>query len=194
MEVAVLCEYSGIVRDSFIRKGHNAISYDILPSESTYGPHIQKDIMFFDINYWSKYDLLIAHPPCTYLSNSGVRWLYVHPDRWEKMKKAAIFFKYILDLPVDKIVVENPIMHKYGLEIIGRKYDQIIQPYFFGDPYQKSTCLWLKNLPKLEKTNEVLGREQKCWKEPPGPDRGKIRSKTYIGIAQAMAEQFTIIK
>lgn len=187
MKVLIACEFSGTVRDAFMAQGHDAISCDLLPSESP-GPHIQCDIMNVDL---SKYDLMIAHPPCTYLCNSGVVWLHRDKSRWDKMREAAKFFKYLLDAPVKHIAVENPIMHKYAVEIIGRRQDQVIQPWQFGHGETKATCLWLKNLPKLKPTNIVEGREQRLHKLPPSKDRWKLRSMTYKGIAEAMAKQWS---
>lgn len=187
MKVLVACEFSGIVRDAFRKLGHDAWSCDILPTESNPQYHYQCDI--FDVldNGW---DLMIAHPPCTYLTNSGVRWLHTDPTRWDKMRDGANFFKTLLNANIPRIAVENPIPHKYALEIIEDKYTQIIQPWMFGHGETKATCLWLKNLPKLKPTNIVEGREQKVHLMPPSPDRWKERSRTYQGIANAMAEQW----
>ena len=144
------------------------------------------------------WDLMIAHPPCTYLCNSGVRWLtedgpghngYI---RRTMMREGAEFFKALLNADIPHIAIENPIPHRYALQIIGRKYDQIIQPWQHGHGETKATCLWLKNLPKLKPTNIVEGREGKVWKMPPSPDRWKERSRTYTGIAEAMADQWTL--
>lgn len=189
MKVAILCEYSGRVRDAFDSLGHEAISYDLLPTESP-GRHVQGDIQTHkaEIEAWA--DLVIAHPPCTYLANSGVRWLHTKPGRWERMREGAEFFKWCLDLKVESIAVENPVMHKYAVEIIGRKQDQSIQPWQFGHGESKRTCLWLKNLPALQPTNIVDGREGKVWKMPPSENRWKDRSRTYEGIAKAMAAQW----
>jgi hypothetical protein len=186
MKVLVACEYSGIVRNEFTKKGHDAWSCDILPTEIE-GNHYQCDIFEVLNQNW---DLIIAHPPCTYLCNSGVRWLHTREGRWQQMEEGANFFKKLWNANCDKICVENPIPHKYALEIIGQKYTQIIQPWQFGHGETKATCLWLKNLPKLEPTEIVSGREQKIWNVPPSENRGKIRSKTYQGIAQAMAKQW----
>jgi len=134
---------------------------------------------------------MIAHPPCTYLCNSGVRWLHERPERWKLMEEAVDFFLFLLNAPIPHICVENPVMHKYAREKIG-KPTQYIQPYQFGDPVSKRTGLWLKNLPKLKPT-EIIPKEkvkQPIWLEPPSPDRWKRRSKTFIGIAKAMAEQW----
>lgn len=186
MKVGVLCEYSGVVRDAFLKRGHDAISFDLLPTESP-GPHIQGDCFDADL---SGFDLFICHPTCTYLCNSGVCWLHKQPERWAKMRVGAEFFKRMLNLPCEKIAVENPIMHKYAVEIIGRRQDCLVQPWQFGHGETKATCLWLKNLPKLTPTNIVEGREQRLHRLPPGPDRWKLRSRTYQGIADAMAEQW----
>ena len=135
MRVGVLCEFSGVVRDAFLRRGHDAVSCDILPTDSP-GPHIQGDCFEQD---WSGFDLLICHPPCTYLCNSGVVWLHKDPSRWEKMRQGAAFFKRMLELPVHRIAVENPIMHKYAVELIGRRQDGVIQPWMFGHGECKAT-------------------------------------------------------
>lgn len=191
--ILILCEESGTVRDAFIKKGHNAISCDILPT-SKHGPHLQGDgLKILDFNW----DLIIAHPPCTFLSNSGVRHLddFNNYQRVMDMHYASIFFDTIRNAKCGKICIENPIPHKYG---IGKTYTQIVQPYMFGHPESKATCLWLKNLPKLNPTNDV----KHIWKElpkkesqkihymSPGPERARLRSKTYQGIADAMAEQW----
>ena len=195
LSVAVVCEESGTVRDAFIALGHDAISCDILPTRRP-GPHYQGDAREFLQNRY--FDLVIAHPPCTYLSNSGVRWLYNadkarNETRWELMREAAEFFRWFLDLPVDKfprLAVENPIQHGHAKKIIGIEYTQIIQPYQFGHGETKATCLWLRGLPELRETNRVNGREQRIWKLPPGPNRRRERSETYQGIADAMAMQW----
>ncbi len=191
MKVLIACEFSGIVRDAFIKRGHDAVSCDLLPTEMP-GPHIQGDVLEILDDGW---DLMIAHPPCTYLCNSGVRWLYnrngsKNLGRWAKMKKAGLFFKEILDAPVEKVCIENPIPHKYAIIEIGLTYDQIIQPWQFGHGEIKATCLWLRFLRKLGMTKLVAGREARIHKMSPGKDRGKIRSITYQGIASAMAEQW----
>lgn len=194
MNILVACEFSGAVRDAFIKEGHDAVSCDILPSD-TPGPHYEGDV--FDIldDGW---DLMIAHPPCTYLCNSGVSWLYKTPknnptqDRWADMREGAEFFKALLDAPIPRKCIENPIMHKYAVEIIGRRQDQIIQPWQHGHPEQKSTCLWLENLPKLESTDILNGPHiNRLHRLGPSADRGKERSKTYPGIAAAMATQWS---
>ena len=186
MKILVACEFSGTVRDAFIQAGHDAISCDLLPTEKA-GPHFQGDI--FDI-IGNGFDMMIAHPPCTYLSNSGVSWLYRQEGRWDNMREGARFFKRLLDYDIPKVAIENPIMHKYSVEIIGRRQDQVIQPWMFGHGETKATCLWLKNLPKLEPENIVEGREQRVHMLPPSKDRWKLRSITYQGIANAMANQW----
>ena len=186
MKVLIACEYSGRVRDAFIKKRHDAISCDLLPSDSP-GKHYQGDV--FDIIN-DGFDLMIAHPPCTYLCNSGVSWLYRQEGRWDKLKKGALFFKKLLNANIPKIAVENPIMHKYAKAVIGASQNQLIQPWQFGHGETKATCLWLKNLPKLIPTEIVKGREQRLHLLPPSKDRWKLRSLTYLGIADAMAEQW----
>ena len=184
MKVLVACEESGTVRDAFRKKGHESYSCDILPNKSKY--HIQDDVLKHLNEGW---DLMIAHPPCTYLCNSGVSWLHTREGRWEELEKAKQFFKVFLDSDIPKICIENPIPHKYAREMIG-KYTQIVQPWQFGHGETKATCLWLKNLPKLKPTNIVEGREQRLHKLPPSKDRARLRSITYSGIAEAMAEQW----
>lgn len=186
MKVLVACEYSGTVRDAFIKLGHEALSCDLLPTDLP-GPHYQGNIFDIINNGW---DLMIAHPPCTYLCNSGVSWLYRDESRWGKMRDGANFFKLLLQSNIPKIAIENPIMHKYAVEIIGRRQNQVIQPWQFGHGETKATCFWLKNLPKLKPTNIVEGREQRLHRLPPSKDRWKIRSKTFQGIADAMAQQW----
>ncbi|MGB1153429.1 MAG: hypothetical protein ACPG4F_04605 [Paracoccaceae bacterium] len=195
MKVLVACEYSGRVRDAFIAKGHDAISCDLLPTDVD-GPHYQGDVFDLDLE---SFDLMIAHPPCTYLTNSGVVWLHRDQSRWAKLDDGAAFFKSLLNAPVGKIAIENPIMHKYAIERIGGiKQTQVIQPYMFGHMEQKATCLWLKNLPplvetqnvKLEMQNLPKNQRQKLHYLPPSKDRWKLRSTTYQGIANAMAEQW----
>jgi len=189
MRVLVACEYSGIVRDAFINKGHEAISCDALPTESL-GPHYQGDIR--DLMWNTKWDLIIAHPPCTRLANSGVRWLHER-NLWPELDQACRFFRLFLEAVgkvTDKVAIENPTPHKYAVERIGRKYDQIIQPWQFGHGESKAICLWLQGLPKLQPTNVVTEREQKVWKMPPGEERSKERARFYEGIAEGMANQW----
>ena len=190
MRVLIACEESGRVRDAFRKLGHDAYSCDILPNESKY--HIQDDVMKHLDKGW---DLMIAHPPCTYLCNSGVSWLHKDESRWDKLKDGSNFFMSLHDYDIPKICVENPIPHKHGKL---PKYTQIIQPYEFGHMERKSTCLWLKNLPKLTPTNNVKDEMDKLPKKEqqrihymsPGKNRSMERSKTFTGIANAMADQW----
>lgn len=184
MKVLVACEFSGRVRDAFIKRGHDAVSCDLLPTESP-GPHIQDDVLKHLNDDW---DMLIAFPPCTRLANSGVRWLRER-SLFREMFQAIGFFNAFLYNGINKICVENPIQHKYARQYI-KKYDQIIQPWMFGHGETKATCLWLKELPALKSTNIVSGRESRIHKMPPSPNRAKLRSITYQGIAEAMAEQW----
>ena len=187
MRVLIACEYSGTIREAFTKLGHDAWSCDLLETDIK-GNHYQGDV--FEI-ISEKWDLMIAHPPCTYLCNSGVSWLHKDKARWDKMREGAVFFKKLLDAPIPKIAIENPIMHKYAVEIIGRRQDQLIQPWQFGHGETKATCLWIKNLPKLIPTNIVEGRVQRLHLLPPSEDRWKLRSKTYQGIADAIAKQWS---
>jgi hypothetical protein len=186
MKVLVACEYSGRVRDAFIALGHEAMSCDLLPTDSP-GPHYQGDVFDIIDQGW---DLMIAHPPCTYLCNSGVSWLHRQEGRWDKMREGAEFFKKLMEVDIPQIAIENPIMHKYAVEIIGRRQDQLVQPWQFGHGETKATCFWLKNLEPLTPTDIVDGREQRLHKLPPSKDRWKLRSTTYQGIADAMATQW----
>ena len=195
MRVLVACEYSGTVRDAFIKQGHSAWSCDILPTEAP-GRHYEGDIK--DILY-EDWDLIVAHPPCTYLCNSGVQHLHKEEGRWEKLDEAAKFFRLFYDHPCEKICIENPIPHRYAVERIGGKYTQIVQPWQFGHTEKKATCLWLKGLPNLQETDNVKeemlrlpkAEQQRCFYQSPGPDRWKLRSKTFTGLAGAMAEQWS---
>mgnify|MGYP007077406739 FL=1 len=213
MKVLVACEYSVIVRDAFIKKGHEAVSCDLLPSESDLGEHYQGDVTDILNNGW---DLMIAHPPCTYLAVSGARWFYhpedkhlpyeerrphpLHPNRKQLQEEALDFIILLMKAPIEKIAIENPV-GVISTKI--RKPEQIIQPYMFGHSESKKTCLWLKNLQPLQPTNIVeeeervfyaSGRSMPRWyadayKLPP-EERWKVRSATFPGIAQAMAEQW----
>lgn len=188
MRVLVACEYSGIVRDAFLAKGHSAYSCDLEPTESRPERHYQADAL--EIAYGQEWDLMIAHPPCTYLANSGSLRLYENPDRWAKMVQGASFFKSLLNAPIYRICIENPILHKYAIQIIGRRQDQIVQPWMFGHGESKATCFWLRNLPPLEATEAGIGERQAIMEMSPSPTRGKERARTYPGIAKAMAEQW----
>lgn len=183
MRVLVACEYSGRVREAFRKLGHDAWSCDLLPSDDNSPYHIQGDVLLHLEDGW---DLMIAHPPCTHLAVSGARWF---KDKLVEQAEALAFVRQLLNAPIDKIALENPI------SIISsriRKPDQIIQPWQFGHGETKATCLWLKNLPKLDPTNIVPGRENKVHRMPPGPDRWKLRSTTFQGIADAMAAQWSV--
>lgn len=186
--VLVACEYSGAVRDAFAKLGWDAWSCDLLPTEKP-GQHYQGDVRNILREGW---DILIAHPECTYLTNSGVRWLHTDAKRWLKLFEGAAFFREMLNAPVEHIAVENPIMHKYAAELVRQAPTQIIQPWQHGHGETKATCLWLKNLPRLTPTNIVEGREQRIWKLPPSADRWKERSRTFSGVAEAMANQWTL--
>ena len=180
MRVLVACEFSGVVREAFRSRGHKAVSCDLLPTEIP-GPHYQGDVMDIIDNGW---DLMIAHPPCTHLAVSGARWF---KDKQREQAEALEFVRQLLGANIPRICLENPV------SIIStkiRKPDQIIQPWQFGHGETKTTCLWLKNLPKLEPTNIVTGRDARVHKMPPSADRWKKRSITYQGIADAMAEQW----
>lgn len=182
MRVLVACEFSGVVRDAFLARGHDAWSCDLLPTESP-GPHFECGVyeLFGMPGCW---DLMIAHPPCTHLAVSGARWF---KDKIREQERALAFVRFLLEAPVQKIALENPI------SVISsriRKPDQIIQPWMFGHGEVKATCLWLKNLPPLVPTDVVEGRKARVHREPPSPDRWKNRSRTYRGIAEAMAEQW----
>lgn len=212
LNVIVGCEYSGKVRDAFRALGHNAWSCDLLPADGDGTYHLQTDILELLEDSWPvKWDLGIFHPPCTYLTNAGVRWLHEHVQsrngkkpvisgkvRWDYMREGAEFFKKLLNSNIPKIAVENPIPHKYAVQIIGRKYDQLVQPWMFGHMERKATCFWLKGLPKLVPTNVVKEQmlllpkreQQRLHFLPPSADRWKLRSETFEGIANAMAEQW----
>jgi hypothetical protein len=194
LKVLVACEYSGRVRDAFTKMGHFAMSCDLLPSDSL-GLHYRGDIFEVIDQSW---DLLIAHPPCTYLTNSGVCWLHKDPSRWALLDEGVAFFKALLECSIPCKCIENPIQHKYAKERIGKKQSQIIQPWMFGHMEQKATCLWLDGLPLLQPTKIVKDEMMQLPKKerqrvhylPPSPDRWKIRSTTYQGIADAMAAQW----
>jgi hypothetical protein len=191
LKCLIACEESQAVCIEFRKLGHEAYSCDILECSGGHPEwHIKGDAI--EQAYSGKYDLMVAHPPCTRLCNSGVCWLDKR-NLWQEMREGAEFFKALLDAPIKHKAIENPIPHKYALEIIGRKYDQIIQPWQFGHGETKATCLWLENLPLLVPTDIVNGREQRLHRLPPGPERAKLRSKTYPGIAKAIATQWSTI-
>lgn len=200
--VLVGCEYSGTVRDAFLALGFDALSCDLLPTDVP-GPHYQGDV--FDI-IGDGWDLAVFHPPCTYLCNSGAKHLYKEkidsegnryrsqerdPARWAAMEEAADFYRRLWECPVPRVAIENPIMLGHARALIGiGKSTQIIQPWMFGHGETKATGLHLRGLPNLVPTNIVDGREAKVHRMPPGPDRWKLRSTTYKGIAEAMADQW----
>jgi len=182
MRVLIACEYSGAVRDEFIAKGHDAMSCDLLPTDAP-GPHYTGPVEDILRDGW---DLMIAFPPCTHLAVSGARW-FAEKQADGRQQAALDFVRLLMNAPIDKIAIENPV------SIISshiRKPDQTIQPWQFGHGETKRTCLWLKNLPKLTPTEIVNGREQRIWRMPPSPDRWKERSKTFTGVAKAMADQW----
>ncbi len=185
MRVLIACEFSGISRRAWQALGHETWSCDLLPAEDDESEyHLRGDVsQYLDCDW----DLMIAHPPCQYLCNSGARW-WKEPGRLELQKQALEFVQLLMDAPIPKIAVENP-PGKIGSAI--RKADQYVQPWQFGDGYLKKTGLWLKGLPKLVPDNVVEGREAECHKASPGPDRWKLRSRTYPGFARAMAEQWS---
>ena len=181
MRVLIACEFSGIVRDAFRARGHDAWSCDLLPSEGCDKYHIEGDVLEVLHLRW---DLMVAHPPCTHLAVSGARWF---KEKREEQRLALQFVYALMHAPIPRICIENPI------SVISsriRKPDQIIQPWMFGHGETKATCLWLKNLPKLVPTNIVDGRTPRVHYASPGPDRWKERSRTLPGIAAAMAEQW----
>ena len=192
MKVLVACEYSGRVRQAFQRKGHDAWSVDLLPSEDGSPQHIQGDALH--VMRSRAWDLVIAHPPCTFLCNSGVRWLYRdgtrYAPRWEAMRQAADFFSLLWCEGPARMAIENPVMHGHAAKLVWVRPAQIIQPWQFGHGETKATCLWLRGLPLLRPTNVVDGREARIHRMSPSPERWKERSRTYQGIADAMAEQW----
>ena len=194
MKVLIACEYSGIVRDAFTSKGHDAWSCDILPTESP-GNHFQGDVLEHLDKGW---DLMIAHPPCTHLAVSGARWFTEGKKPWSLQEDALDFVRKLLDAPIDKIALENPVS---VISTKIRKPNQIIQPFEYGHDVTKRTCLWLKNLANLKPTkivkpDIVLVNGKKMSRmhyesfKLPSKERSKVRSKFYTGIAEAMADQW----
>lgn len=189
MRILIACEFSGVVRDAFIRRGHDAWSCDLLETEIP-GPHYRRTVEDVIAEGW---DLMVAHPPCTHLCVSGARWFQ---DKQKEQQDAIRFFMALMGAPIDKICVENPV----GImSTVYRKPDQIVQPWQFGHGETKATCLWLKGLPLLSPTHrkgdffcqpEPDAREHRVHMMPPGPERWRERSRTYRGIANAMAEQW----
>lgn len=204
MKVLVACEYSGRVRDAFRALGHDAWSCDILPTEADPTYHIEGPVQSVLRLQW---DLMIAHPPCTYMANSGAKHLYIgmkkengrNEDRWKSMAEAAAFFRMLWTANIPRIAIENPVMLGHAVDLIGTNFTQSIQPWQFGHMEVKRTCLWLKGLPPLVPSRNVYdemmklpyGERAKVHHETPGPDRWKNRSRTYLGIAQAMADQWS---
>lgn len=196
MKVLVACEYSGTVRDAFLERGHDAWSCDLLPAERPSNRHIQGDARDHLNDGWDM--LMVAHPPCTRLCNSGVRWLYGPPkgktkdQMWLELQEGADLFSDLWNAAIPKICMENPVMHKHAKALIRnyQEFAQSVQPWQFGHGETKRTCFWLKNLAPLKPTNIVSGREARVHRAPPSPDRWKERSRFFTGIAEAMAEQW----
>lgn len=191
MKVLIGCEYSGVVRDAFARRGHTAVSCDLLPTDSPHGWHIQGDVLKLLDKGW---DLAIFHPPCTHLAVSGAR--HFAAKRADGRQQEAIdFFMALANAPIPRIAIENPVCI---MSSIWRKPDQVLQPHMFGHMERKATCLWLKGLPKLKPTNDVkeatmrlpVNQRDRIHYMPPSPDRWKLRSTTYQGIADAFAAQW----
>lgn len=196
MKILVACEYSGVVRDAFLERGHDAWSCDLLPTERNSNRHIVGDVREILHDGWDM--LMVAHPPCTRLCNSGVRWLYKPPkgktkeQMWHELQEGADLFSDMWNAPIEKICVENPVMHKHAKALIRnyQEFAQSVQPWQFGHGEVKRTCFWLKNLAPLTPTDIVAGREARVHKAPPSPDRWKERSRFFPGIAKAMAAQW----
>lgn len=212
MKVLVGCECSGVVRRAFRKRGHDAWSCDVQPADDGSKYHFQKDVLeLLDIDW----DLGIFHPPCTFILNSGCKHLYVggkrflsdgtesprDMDRWQKMEQGARFFKQLLFCNIPKVACENPVMVGHALKIVGKNFNQKIQPWYFGHAETKATCLWLRNIPPLEPTKLVYNDMMKLPKKErhrihymgQSDDRGKLRSVTFSGIAEAMAEQWGVL-
>lgn len=189
LKVLIGCEESGVVRRAFRKLGHDAWSCDLRPARDGSPRHYQRDVR----EVWGlNWDLIILHPVCRRLANSGVRWLHERPGYWADMEEGASFFRECLDAPAEHVAVENSVMHGHALERIGRRHDQTTQPWMFGDDFKKRSCWWLRNLPRLKRTSNLDGSTAypKVHRMPPGPDREKLRSETEPGIAAAMAEQW----
>lgn len=205
MKILIACETSGTVRNAFLDRGHDAWSCDVLPSDDLTNRHIQDDVLeVLKMESWDM--LMVAHPPCTRLCNSGVRWLHKAPpgktlaEMWEQLDQGAELFSKLWNADVPRVAIENPVMHKHAKARIKnfQPFAQSVQPYEFADSIDaednvsKRTCLWLRNLPPLIKTG-TLTREtarQDIYNASPGKDRWKVRSKFHKGIAQAMADQW----
>ena len=202
MKILIACEFSGIAREAFRKKGHDAWSCDLLPTEIDSSFHYRTNVLnVLDVNW----DMMIAHPPCTRLTNAGIRWLHNPPKGktleqiWSELKEGAEFYKKLREAPIKIKAIENPIMHPYAVELIGNIKRQIIQPWWFGEKAFKATGFELFNLPELKPTNKLVPpktgtEEHKEWSKihrmPPSKDRWKKRSVTFQGIANAMAEQW----
>lgn len=196
IRVLVACEFSGTVRNAFLGRGYDAWSCDLLPSEDGSNRHIRGDARDILNDGWDM--LIVAHPPCTRLCNSGVRWLSVPPpgktveQMQQELREGAALFSTFWNAPVDRVCVENPVMHRHAKALIANYEDpaQSVQPWQFGHGEVKRTCFWLRGLPKLEPTEIVEGREARVHRMPPGPNRWKERSRFFPGIAAAMADQW----
>jgi hypothetical protein len=197
LRVLVACEYSGVVRRAFLARGCDAWSCDLLPAEDGSNRHIRGDARELLKDGWDL--LMVAHPPCTRLCNSGVRWLSTPPpgksaaQMERELREGAALFSAFWNAPIPRVAVENPVMHKHAKARIENYAEpaQSIQPWQFGHGECKRTCLWLRGLPPLKPTNVVDGREQRVHRMPPSPTRWKERSRFYPGIAAAMADQWT---
>lgn len=196
LRMLVACEFSGTVRRAFSARGHDAWSCDLLPAEDRSNRHIVGDARDLLNDGWDL--LMVAHPPCTRLCNSGVRWLTAPPpgrslaDMWQELDEGAALFSAFWNAPIDRIAIENPVMHHHAKARIAgyQPFAQSVQPWQFGHPETKRTCFWLKNLPPLRPTHIVEGRDQRVARTPPGPDRWRERSRFFSGIADAMADQW----
>jgi len=189
MRVLVACEFTQAVTKAMRDRGHEAYSNDLLPTEGNPEWYLQGDVRdYLDLGW----DMLIAFDPCTYQCNSGVRWLRERPERWKLLEESCELTKAIFDAPIPLKARENPVPHRYALALIGRRYDQLVHPHYFGDSESKATCLWLFGLSKLRRTHYLSSSEikQSVFRCPPSVDRGLIRSRTFPGIARAMAEQW----
>jgi hypothetical protein len=196
LRVLVACEFSGTVRDAFLARGHDAWSCDLLPDERGSNRHIRGDVRDILDERWDM--IIVAHPPCTRLCNSGVRWLADPPpgrtraEMWDELREGAELFSLLWNAPAPHVAVENPVMHRHAKALI-RGYTapaQSVQPWQYGHPETKRTCLWLRGLPALRPTNIVEGREPRVHRMPPSPTRWRERSRFFAGIAAAMAEQW----
>lgn len=194
--VLVACEFSGVVRSAFAARGHDAWSCDLLPADDRSNKHIVGDARDILNDGWDM--LIVAHPPCTRLCNSGVRWLTEPPagktkdQMWQELREGAALFSAFWNAPIERIAVENPVMHRHAKALIVNYAEpaQSVQPWQFGHGEVKRTCFWLKNLPVLKPTNVVDGRAARVHRMPPSENRWKERSRFFPGIASAMADQW----